>query len=165
MRRREPGRLPALLGAAALGVLLFLGAGPLPPDVDRAEFERAARVILCDCGCHPQSVYDCACGRAAEMREEIAAEIRNGRTGDQVVADYVARHGEKILIAPKASGFNLLAWIGPGFALVAGAAGLFLAIRRWARQGAAGAARDTTPAVAADDPYLARLERHLREER
>ncbi len=165
MRRRERVRRRVLPGAAVLGVLLCLGAGPLPPDVDRGEFEKAARVILCDCGCHPQSVYDCACGRAAEMREEIAAQIRKGRTGDQVVADYVARHGEKILIAPKASGFNLLAWLGPGFALVGGIAGLFLAIRRWAREAAAGAARDTTPSVAADDPYLARLERHLREER
>lgn len=149
----------------ALAAFLCLGAGPLPAGVDRTEFEKAARVILCDCGCHPQSVYDCACGRAAEMREEIAGEIRKGRTGEQVIADYVARHGEKILIAPKASGFNLLAWLGPAFGLGVGIAGLALAIRRWAREGTEGSARDATPAVAADDPYLARLERQLREDR
>ena len=57
--------------ALALAVLVlalsFVAAAP----VDEAAFEKAAGAIRCDCGCHPQSVKDCACGRAAEMRDEV----------------------------------------------------------------------------------------------
>jgi cytochrome c-type biogenesis protein CcmH len=132
--------------------------------VDDAEFLKAARTILCDCGCHPQSVYDCACGRAAEMREEIAAQLRQGNTGDEVIDSYVARHGEQIRIAPLARGFNLVAWVGPGLGLLAAAAGTALVLRRWLRRLPA----EQAPAPAArpgvrDEEYRARLDAALRE--
>jgi len=151
--------------AASLFLVMFVAAGPIPSGVDPGEFEKAARVILCDCGCHPQSVYDCACGRAAEMREEIAAEIRKGRTGEEVIAAYVARYGEKILISPAASGFNLVAWLGPGIALGAGLGGLMFVIRRWTRRTGAEPAPAPVSPAAPDDPYLAELERQLQEDR
>ncbi len=162
LRERYASR--ALRAALALALAcLAAGAGPAPPLVDPVEFEKATRVILCDCDCHPQSVHDCACGRAEEMRNEIAEEIRKGLTGDQVIAAYVARYGDKIRIAPVASGFNLVAWLGPGVALLAGAAGVFVVIRRWTRapSGAHGPGEASLPP---DDPYLERLERELREE-
>jgi cytochrome c-type biogenesis protein CcmH len=93
----------------------------------------AVKTILCDCGCHPQAVHDCACGRAEEMRSEIAARIAQGKTGQQVIDAYVAHHGEKILVAPTAQGFNLVAWLGPGALLVGAAVGLTLVLKRWRR--------------------------------
>ncbi len=100
---------------------------------EAAQYDQAAKTILCDCGCHPQSVHDCACGRAEEMRAEIAGEIASGKTAAQVIEAYVARHGEKILVAPPAAGFNLVAWLGPGVLLVVAAVGLTLVLRRWRR--------------------------------
>ena len=85
---------------------------------------KAISTILCDCDCHPQSVKDCACGRAAEMRDEMRAMIARGMSGDEIVEDYVARNGEQIRIAPVAKGFNLVAWIGPLIGLVLGCGGL-----------------------------------------
>src|SRR5262245_42801351 len=84
------------------------GVSPYFPDepAQDAEYSRAATTILCDCGCHPQAVHDCACGRAAEMRGEIAASIRNGKSGEEVIAAFVAQHGEQIRVAPTAAGFN-----------------------------------------------------------
>jgi len=85
-------------------------------------------------------------------------------TGDQVIASYVAQHGEQILIAPEATGFNLLAWLGPLAGLVLACGGMFWLLRRWAarREGERGAAQ---PAVRLDedDPYLGRLQRELEE--
>jgi cytochrome c-type biogenesis protein CcmH/NrfF len=143
----------ARAGVALLG-LLALGAGPIPPGVEPTEFETAARTILCDCGCHPQSVWDCACGRAAQMREDVAAEIRGGMTGGEVIAAYVARYGEKIRIAPTTEGFNLLAWLGPGFGFVVATGLLVLLLRRWQRRGGAEPAAVGPPA---DPEELARL--------
>jgi cytochrome c-type biogenesis protein CcmH len=125
-----------------------------------AEWEKAIRVILCDCGCHPQSVEECACGRAATMRDEIAAAVAGGRDGEQVIADYVARYGEKILIAPTGEGFNLVAWLAPGFGFLAAAITLAVVLRRW-RSGTTPALAGAPPAPAGDDPYALALEREL----
>lgn len=132
-------------------------------DAPGREYDVATRMILCDCGCSPQSVHDCACGHAAEMREEIASAIRSGQTGQQVIDAYVAKYGEKIRIAPTASGFNLLAWLGPGVALLAGGAASVLILRRWKRVSAAPGPGPREAPPAADDPYVARVEQQLKE--
>ena len=132
-------------------------------DADGA-YEKAAGAILCDCGCHPQSVLACACSHAEEMREAIAAEAKAGRTAEEIIAGFVARSGESILVVPRAEGFNLLAWLGPGVALVIAIAGMALLVRRWR----AGGSREALahPAGAApppDETDLARLKRAIDE--
>lgn len=130
-------------------------------QAQRLEWDAAVQVILCDCGCHPQSVKECACGRAAEMRDEIAAAVGGGKTGTQVIQDYVARYGEKILIAPSTQGFNLVAWLGPGFGFLVAAIGLAVLLRRW--RAATIPAPAAAPTPIADDAYARRLESELRE--
>jgi len=125
---------------------------------DVAEYDKATGMILCDCGCHPQSVHDCACGRAAEMRAEIHGLVSQGMSGDEVIAQYVNRVGDQIRIVPTAEGFNLLAWLGPLFALVAGSVLMVFLIRRWARRSSAESTESQLlPQAAADDAYQQRL--------
>ncbi len=126
-----------------------------------AEYAVAAKTILCDCGCHPQSVHDCACGRADQMRSEIAGEVASGKSGPQVIELYVARHGEKILVAPTAEGFNLVAWLGPGALLVGAALGLTLVLRRWRRASVPAAPVPAPPPP--DEAWAKRLDEALRE--
>src|SRR5262245_50400271 len=130
-------------------------------DADRA-YEKAAASIRCDCGCHPQSVLACACSHAEGMREAIAKEARAGRTAEEIIAGYVARSGESILVVPRAEGFNLLAWLGPGVALVLAIAAIGLLLRRW-RSGAKALAPPVVPAPTPGDPDLARLRRAIDE--
>jgi cytochrome c-type biogenesis protein CcmH/NrfF len=156
---RDIGRIRWWL--VALGLLAALGAAPFPPGSgDAVEFDKATRTILCDCGCHPQSVHECACGRAAELREEIAGMIRSGHTADEVIQDFVARKGEQVRIAPLARGFNLVAWIGPTVLFFVAAAGVALLLVRWKR-GAPAARTEAGPGIDPDDPYLARLREDL----
>lgn len=155
-------KLRARLASILAIVLLGTGSGPLPPGTDRVEFEKAAKTILCDCGCHPQSVFDCACGRAEEMRQEIAAEIRAGKSGEEVIGAYVARYGEQVQIAPTARGFNLVAWLGPLLLLLVSTAGVLLLLRRW-RGAQAREEPVERPGPDPDDPYLARLRKDLEE--
>lgn len=126
-----------------------------------AEYDKAARTILCDCGCHPQSVHDCACGRAEEMRGEIAAQIRQGTTGDGVIAAYVAKYGEKIRVTPTAQGFNLVAWVAPGIGFVAAALLLVVLLRRWRRGSVALAGAAAAPPL--DAAMAARLDREMKD--
>ncbi len=125
---------------------------------DVTEYDKTTAMILCDCGCHPQSVHDCACGRAAEMRAEIHGLISQGMSGDDVIARYVERAGDQIRIVPTAEGFNLLAWLGPLVALVAGTGLMILLIRRWARASSAESTQSrAVPPAAVDDAYQQRL--------
>ena len=141
-------------------LLLFAAAGPVGA-FDAAGYDEAINTILCDCGCHPQTVNDCACGRAAEMRGEIRAMIERGLSGKEVIAASVAEHGEQIRVAPVAAGFKLLAWVGPLAALLLTSLGLALLVWRWQRRRPAATAAVPAAAPDANDPYVARLRRDL----
>jgi cytochrome c-type biogenesis protein CcmH len=93
--------------------------------------------------------------------------VVGGMTGDEVIAAYVAKHGEKILIAPDASGFNLFAWLGPLALLLVGTVVIVLLVRRWSakKAGKADAAPGASTDLAPDDPYVSKLRRELEEMR
>jgi cytochrome c-type biogenesis protein CcmH len=141
-------------------ILALLGS-PAALAFDPAAYTEATDTILCDCGCHPQSVAACTCGRAAEVREEIHGMVASGMSGDEVIDDFVARYGEKILISPEATGFNLLVWLGPLALLLGGMLSMLLIVRRWSRRSADGALPAPAAQPAADDPYVARLQREI----
>ena len=143
--------------------VVILAVAPAALAFDTDGYELATETILCDCGCHPQSVAACACGRAAEMREDMRGMVEGGMTGDAVIASYVAQYGEKIRIAPEARGFNLVAWVGPLVLLLGGVFGLVFLIRRWSGRGDAAALDTAPPALEADDPYVGKLRRELEE--
>lgn len=126
-----------------------------------AAYDKAANALLCDCGCHPQSIKECACGRAEELRQSLAADARAGKTGDEIIAAYVAKYGQKILVAPPAKGFNLVAWTGPAVGLLGAAILIALMIRRWRRESTALPAEPLPDGSAADDAYRSRLKREI----
>lgn len=88
----------------------------------------------------------------AFIRERIAAGDSKSEIKDQLVAQF----GEQVLASPPARGFNLLAWVLPPVALVAGAAVVGLLAVRWSRRRGE---RDPPPA-----PPTADLDRRIDEE-
>lgn len=95
------------------------------------------------------------------MRDEIRATMAEQcLSGDELVALYVERHGEQVRIAPVATGFNLIAWVGPFLALSAAAATLLLVLRRWSRTRSA-RSEPLPAAPPPDDRYAARLREAL----
>ena len=148
----------------------LLAAGPAQA-ADPSPQHRVESRLMCYCGCADLTVRTCTCGTADGIRREIAERLASGETTDQVVAAFVARHGEKILSAPTKEGFNLLAWITPFVVLAIAAAGLIMVIVRWTRAaGTAGApaapAGGQPAALSAEDrDLLRRVEREIREAR
>ena len=101
------------------------------------------------------------------MRETIAAMIEGsgdgaGMTAEAVIAQYVAEQGEQIRIAPPATGFNLLAWLGPLIGLVLGLLAAGALVRHLARNSGRTAPAEIVP-LDHDDPYRAKLRRQLKE--
>ena len=138
-----------------------LAKGSAPPGVDRQEVVFVTDKILCDCGCHPQSVYDCACGRSEEMWREFGALVQSTGSGEAALASYIAEHGEIVLVTPKAEGFNLLAWLGPLAGLLLAAVGLILITRRWSGRSEEDAAVTGESTEPLDEAYLNRLNQDL----
>jgi cytochrome c-type biogenesis protein CcmH len=140
-------------------------AAVVPEGAAGQAYERAATTLLCDCGCNPQSIKECACGRAEEMRVALAQDATAGKSGDEIIAAYVAKYGQKILVSPPATGFNLVAWAGPAIGLLGATVMIAFMIRRWHRVSAALPAETVPPSSDADDAYLARLRKDVEESR
>ncbi len=77
--------------------------------------------------------------------------IEDGMTGQEIVDAFVAQYGETVLMAPKKTGFNLTAYLLPGFAITA--VGVLIAWRLVQRHQLAPAS-STIPDVDAGDQAL-----------
>jgi cytochrome c-type biogenesis protein CcmH len=83
--------------------------------------------------CQNLSVADSPSEMARQMRDLIRERLATGDQPEQVMAYFVQRYGDWVLLAPPARGLNLILWLAP-FAAVAG--GLVLVVtlaRRWQR--------------------------------
>ncbi|MCI0548254.1 MAG: cytochrome c-type biogenesis protein CcmH [Candidatus Rokubacteria bacterium] len=144
----------------AFGLLALLWLGPalgLAAPVDEAVVQRIAADLRCVV-CQNLSVADSPSETANQMRAIIRERLAAGDTPEQVVAYFVDRYGQWILLSPPKRGFDLLVWVVP---LAATAAGLVLVgvlLRRWSRRPAAAAA-----GAAVDAATRERIRRELEE--
>jgi len=151
-----------------LAGLLFACASPLAA-ADLSPQEQIEQNLMCYCGCSDLTVRVCTCGTAAAIKREIATRLADGESKEEVLAAFVARHGEQILSAPTKEGFNLLAWIMPFAVILTATTALVLVIRRWETRGAV--ARENVRAepsskaglTDAERLTLERVEREMRE--
>ena len=92
--------------------------------------------LICMCRtCGRESLSECTCSKAVEMRAELAKLVADGKSEQQIVDYYIAQYGsEEPLASPIDRGFNRLAWAVP---YVLGSAGLLLVgvvAVRWTRR-------------------------------
>lgn len=117
--------------------------------------------LHCTCGCN-LDVYTCrttdfTCTVSPAMHAEVVTLAARGLTGQQILDDFVARHGQVILMAPPKRGFNLAGYFVPGLLILAAGAVLVTVLRRWTRRAAP--APSATPAPASGAASAAELER------
>ena len=119
--------------AMAIAVVVALAVG----TVDRGEARNAeermrdiAGTIRCP-ACRSQSAADSDAPTAQAVRVEISERIDEGQSDDEIRDYFASTYGEEILLTPPSSGVGSLVWVIPVVAIVAGAAGLWFAFRRW----------------------------------
>jgi len=126
----------------ALGWGALAGAAAVDEDRVRAVAAQLRCVV-----CQNLSVADSPSEMARQMRDVIRERLGQGETPEQVIAYFVDKYGEWVLLAPRPRGFTLLVWVLPFVGLFAGLGGVLLVLVRWTRQAAGAAPRDepTTP--------------------
>jgi cytochrome c-type biogenesis protein CcmH len=80
--------------------------------------------------CQNQDIDDSAAPLAHDLRVLVRERLTAGDSDAQVLDYMVARYGEFVLLKPRFELHTLLLWGLPPLALIAGAAGLFVAMRR-----------------------------------
>lgn len=120
---------------AVLLLCLVVAVIPASAVVTKAQIKEVSGDIICYCGCENKVVATCGCGTADKIEVDISRQLEEGQTKEEIIAAYVATHGEKGLAAPMASGFNLTAWLMPIFAFLAGGLVIRTAVVRWRRRG------------------------------
>ncbi|MCP4204538.1 MAG: cytochrome c-type biogenesis protein CcmH [bacterium] len=127
----EAAQEPAAAGLARDLIGAPLGERLAGPELDRLT-EEVTRLMRCPV-CQGLSVADSPTTSALAMREEARDLLASGYTEDQVLAYFERSYGEFIRLSPKPEGFNLVVWILPFGALLAGALVIAGRMRRRAR--------------------------------
>ena len=132
-------------------------------DLERDALERR---ISCPCPC-TLDVFTCRtsmpCGFSPRMHADVVSLVNGGYTAEEILAAFEQGYGEKILMAPRAEGFNWVGWLAPFAAVGGGAVVVGALIRRWGRRAAEHRATSPVPIEATDDE-LARLDAAVRGE-
>ncbi len=127
------GVLIALTPATAIGQTassMHAGTVHIENPTERALFQG----LRCMCGgCARDILSTCACDWASSAREKLRAKLQSGMDVDRIVAEYSAEYGSEALSVPPNAGALRLIYLAPVAGIVAGAAGLGLAVRRWKR--------------------------------
>lgn len=121
-------------------------------EAEAARFRTLVAELRCVM-CQNQSLADSDAMIAHDLRREILAMMRDGRSDAQIKEFLVARYSEFVLYRPAFGPRNWLLWLGPGLLLLAGGVVVWRIVRTQRARAAAAAAGGgaTTPASATDD--------------
>jgi cytochrome c-type biogenesis protein CcmH/NrfF len=101
-------------------------AGAVLPRASLPEIEKQVMCPICgtllELSSSPQ---------ADRERALIRSLIAHGKTSQQIKDELVAEYGPAVLATPRASGFNLTAWVLPIVGLVLAILGIGIAMWRW----------------------------------
>ncbi len=103
--------------------------------------------------CQGESVADSPSDFARSIRALIRQRLRRRQTEGQIQAYLVSRYGDRILMAPPASGIGSVVWLAPPLLVLGGLGLLLTLVADWRRRG-----RETAEA---GDVYLERVRAEL----
>lgn len=154
MRRLRSAMFGAAISACVVGVArgqttstprdTAPAATPVADSALEARTSAVASQLRCPV-CQGLSIQDSPAELAQQMRLLVRDQLAAGKTPEEVKAYFVSKYGEWILLAPKASGFNLVAYGLPVLVVLCGGIGIVLAVRRWTAAPDAGPAEPPGP--------------------
>jgi len=151
-------RFSGTCGLAAAAFALLCCAISFGSDQGRTAREIEDMLVAPCCWSQPVSQHDSEISQ--QIRTEVQGLLASGKSRDEIIDIYVKRYGERILVVPRAKGFNVLAYILPWIALPLGAGILILLLKRLRSPAPASA---PVPQPLPDSRYDAVIEKEMRE--
>jgi cytochrome c-type biogenesis protein CcmH len=166
----------SLAGRGARGTLrdptaVGRSRAPTDPRENEAEVQAIEQRLACNCGC-TLDVFTCrttdfSCTYSPALHREVLALRESGKTAQEILDAFVAKYGEKALMAPRPQGFNWLGYLLPGAVIAAAGLGLVAVISRRRAAVATGAVPPApggaVPGSTATPEELEQLRRELSE--
>lgn len=109
--------------------------------------------------CENIPLDDCGTEACMRWRDEIRVQLEDGSTPDQIIADFVARFGDRVVGSPQDPMLRALSLITPIVLVILAALVGMYTLLRW--QTGSARIETATPAAPSDDDYRARFERDL----
>ena len=109
----------AILIALAAAVPAFAQQAPSDAVVN-ARVKAIADELRC-LVCQNQTIADSHAELAIDLRNQVIAQVRAGKTDEEILQYMVDRYGEFVLFRPRMSVGNILLWAGPFVLLIGGA--------------------------------------------
>lgn len=154
----------SLMILTAAGWMLWTMAVAAAPRAETPDpqLERITGNLMCTCGC-PHQIRACGdeCGIAPQLVAEIKTMLKEGKTEQQVYAAFEKEYGPAVLAAPKAEGFDLLAWVLPFVGLGLGLVVVFVAVKKL-RTPLSETGKKSRQEVAIDPKYRELIDQELR---
>jgi len=148
--------VPALILLAVVALAPMVEAQQPARPVSEQTVHDVASELRCVV-CQNLSVADSPSEMAAQMRAIVRERLERGDSPAEVREYFVERYGEWILLSPRPRGFNLLVWLFPAVAVLAGLAVVVVQVRRWTR-------RRPGPAAPVDRAMSERIRREMEQE-
>jgi cytochrome c-type biogenesis protein CcmH/NrfF len=147
----------------AVFIVMMLAVAAGRAQTARPTVESIGNKVMCLCGC-VAVLNQCphqGCATHEEVKAVIEKLIAEGKDEPAILQELTARYGMKILAAPPAQGFNIAAWLLPGFGLIFGLVAVFVVVRRLRKPAAAPSTAPAEPA-SVDPKVLAAMEEEMK---
>lgn len=125
-----------LVLALLLTTLAFIASAMEPIDYRDAAEEQRFRALTLELRCvlcQNQSLADSNAPIAHDLRLEILRLMREGKSDQEIKQYLVARYTDFVLYRPEVEPMTWLLWFGPGLLVIAGAAIIFVIVRKRSR--------------------------------
>jgi cytochrome c-type biogenesis protein CcmH/NrfF len=151
--------LTLVLASAAFGQS---AKSTLRDPVLATRFNTVSDKLVCQCSCQMilRVCNHVNCPSAIPMRQSIEKQLLEGKSDEDIIQGFVDEYGMKVLSSPPADGFNLAAWVMPGFGLLIGLFIVFYMATRWSARRKLAAA--SAPSSSVDPELQKRIEKEMR---
>lgn len=104
------------------------------PLTQSERIDAISRRVACPT-CDGESVYVSRAAAAEAIRNQIAREVAAARlSDDEIIAGIAGSFNARVLLVPRATGFDALVWVLPVAVAVCAVVALGFAFRRWRRE-------------------------------
>jgi len=125
---------------------------PFKDHTEELRFQALTKQLRC-LVCQNESLADSNAPLAADLRRDVFEQMQAGKSDEEIKAWLTARYSDFVLYDPPLHAGTMLLWFGPALVLIAGAAAVFVIVRRRSRLAPVANRAPVRPAADVEDDW------------